>query len=230
MRHFLLPLPCDQESPRLFGLWTYEIRVGHARPADPTESFWSTAQGRFGPPLIVNGLQHPPPPLRCYAYRLKTGISASAPYASTVSNGTRVGLIRRPGFTSSSRGFDRSSITTMWFLVYAQAKQLDGADRRNILIERKRDDGIEHGDEPPRESERIVQTSQAHVLFDEGSLQIKLRAYGFKPSAPLSVMAVEMSPNFSTGLGFPDPLGGDLGQQRILRTSPLTPVQTLCGR
>ena len=51
--HFLVPLP-DGISPAaldLFGFWSYELRVGHL--------LWSTAQGRFGRPFSVRGVQRP---------------------------------------------------------------------------------------------------------------------------------------------------------------------------
>lgn len=215
---YLLPLPCDEDSPKLFGLWTYEFRVGHDRPADPEESFWSTAQGRFGAPLIVNSIQHPPPTLICKAYRTTKGIRATAPYASAVLDGTTLGNNPRN---------PRSSFTVIWFLVYAQAQRLDRGGHRNILIARQKDSGtIRDGPQPP-----FVQASQAHTLFNEDSLQIRLKAYGFLPTAPLSVLAVEMSPVYGKkDQAYRDPLGGDLGKQRILRTSPLVPVDTLCAQ
>ena len=37
----------------LFGFYVYELRVGH------TDRIWCTAQGRFGHPTRVNGVQHP---------------------------------------------------------------------------------------------------------------------------------------------------------------------------
>jgi hypothetical protein len=59
-RHFLVPLPpgLNADSPELFGFFTYELRVGHAK-------IWSTAQGRFGRALRTTGVQHPPPTLFC---------------------------------------------------------------------------------------------------------------------------------------------------------------------
>lgn len=37
-------------------MFTYELRVGHA------DDRWCTAHGRWGPPLRIAGVQHPPPP------------------------------------------------------------------------------------------------------------------------------------------------------------------------
>jgi hypothetical protein len=73
--HFLLPLPpgVEPDDPELFGFWTYEFRIGHAcLPHDPR--WWSTANGRFGRPLRVSGVQHPAPPLSCRAGRVRVAV------------------------------------------------------------------------------------------------------------------------------------------------------------
>ena len=75
--HFLLPLPpgMDPDDPELFGFWTYELRIG--RTCDPHDPrWWSTANGRFGRPLRVSGVQHPAPPLTCRAGRVRVGLKA----------------------------------------------------------------------------------------------------------------------------------------------------------
>jgi hypothetical protein len=76
-RHFLLPLPpgLEPDDPELFGFYTCELRFGHyGKLHDPR--WWSTAQGRFGRPLRVNGVQHPAPPLACRAGRVRLGAKA----------------------------------------------------------------------------------------------------------------------------------------------------------
>ena len=80
--HYLLPLPpgTAPDALELFGFWTYEFRVGHAK-------LWSTAQGRFGRSLRVAGIQHPPPVLVCTTWRNSIGVTATAPFATTVVNG-----------------------------------------------------------------------------------------------------------------------------------------------
>ena len=116
-RHFyLLPLPpgLHHESPELFGMFTYEFRYGH------TDKIWSTAQGRFGRALRVAGLQHPAPALTCLLNRDEKIISVNAPYATAVFEGKDV--------TASPPH------TSMWALLYAQVKQADGLDFRNILL------------------------------------------------------------------------------------------------
>ena len=120
-RHFyLLPLPpgLHGESAELFGFFTYEFRFGHG------DQLWSTAQGRFGRALRVTGLQHPAPNLYCTVNRDEKNLYASAPYASTVFDGKNV--------TSDPPR------TSLWCLLYAQVKQADGLDFRNVLLDEKR--------------------------------------------------------------------------------------------
>jgi hypothetical protein len=116
--HFILPLPegISQEALELFGFWTYEFRVGHARE-------WSTAQGRYGRPLRITGIQHPAPHLICSPNRTKQQLFVSAPYATTVLNGVRVYDLQRG-----------DPQTVIWFMLYAQVLQADGASFRNILL------------------------------------------------------------------------------------------------
>ena len=116
-RHFyLLPLPpgLHAESPELFGFFTQEFRFGHSdrKPC--------TAQGRFFDPLRIAGLQFPAPTLLCLLNRDEKEVSISAPYAQAVSNGQDV--------TSNPPR------TAIWALLYAQVKQADGNDYRNILL------------------------------------------------------------------------------------------------
>lgn len=116
-RHFyLLSLPpgLHHESQELFGMFTYEFRYGH------TDKIWSTAQGRYGRALRVAGLQHPAPALTCLLNRDENIISVNAPFATAVFNGKNV--------TASPPH------TTIWALLYAQVKQADGLDYRNILL------------------------------------------------------------------------------------------------
>jgi hypothetical protein len=123
--HFLVPLP-DGISPDaldLFGFWSYEIRVGHL--------LWSTAQGRFGRPFTVRGVQHPCRTLiatvdRNVAIPTDGGaaqpcIVASADLAQTVLDGESL--------TSAA-----SPQTQIWFLLYAQLRRVDGEAYRNILL------------------------------------------------------------------------------------------------
>lgn len=199
--HWSLPLPpgLDPDSPELFGFFTYELRVGHF-------DVWSTAQGRFGPPLRVAGVQHPAPTLACTVLRNTQGISVSAPFALPVLDGQPV----QP----------RPPHSQMAVLLYAQAEQIDGTDRRNVLLGRKPAPW-------PRKTLELAPASIAYgeAVFATGEIELALKALGFARTAPLSVLAVELLPQDQPPV---DPLGADLGGQRILRTSALIPVPTIC--
>jgi hypothetical protein len=199
--HWALPLPAglDETSPELLGFFTYELRVGHF-------DMWSTAQGRYGPPLRVAGVQHPPPPMPCTVLRNTQGIMVSVPFALPVLDG-------RPMQPLPPR-------SQIWVLLYAQAEQIDGEDRRNVLL----------GRSPALWERRTFQQAMASNAYGEASfstaqVEFGLRALSFARTAPLSVLAVELLPQ---EVPPPDPLGADLGGQRILRISALTPVPAIC--
>jgi hypothetical protein len=118
-KHYLLPLPpgLHSESDELFGFYTYEFRVGHA-------NIWSTAQGRFGRALRATGIQHPAPTLKCICNRDEEKLYVTAPYAAAVHKGKNV--------TSDPPR------TSLWCLLYAQVKQADNKDYRNILLDEKK--------------------------------------------------------------------------------------------
>lgn len=122
-KHYLLPLPegLNESSAELFGFFTYEFRVGHAK-------IWSTAQGRFGRPLKATGIQHPAPTLTLSVHRDSEILYASASYATAVFKGRNVTA--------------NPPRTQLWCLLYAQVKQADNSDAekplkdyRNILLE-----------------------------------------------------------------------------------------------
>ncbi len=116
-RHFyLLPIPngLNLESFEMFGFFTYEFRFGH------TDRIWSTAQGRFGRPLRIAGLQHPAPTLKPVVNRSNSAVSITAPYAKAFFKGQDVTNI-----------LPRTSI---WAVLYAQVQQADKKDYRNVLI------------------------------------------------------------------------------------------------
>lgn len=201
--HFMLPLPdgLPVDAPELFGFFVYELRVGHAIG-------WSTAQGRFGPALRVAGVQHPAPPLLCQVNSVQDAVSVSAPYATPVFAGRN--LLPRP---------PRSEI---WVLLYAQVMQADGASRRNVLLDRR----------PAPEPERLAAFETGSGLrgiglatWNRATIDSLLASLALPANAPLSVLAVELLPELSPP---PDPLHSNLGETRILRTSPLTPVPAIC--
>ena len=99
-------------------------------------------------------------------------------------------------------------------MLYAQAAQIDGGvEKRNILVARLRGSMGEGGQ------------FECRGRFERDKVNPVLDMYGLKRSTPLSVLAVEL---FKQGDGVPDPLGGDLGRQRILRTSCLVAVPGMC--
>lgn len=228
---FLLPLPpgLTSEDLELFGFWTYEFRVGHAK-------FWSTAQGRYGRPLRVSGIQHPVPHLICAVEHGKTGVGVTAPYATTVYNGNRLYNLQAG-----------DPQTRIWFMLYAQALQADGASHRNILLDhlqgltlpgtsRKKTPALnpQHG---------FTRDVRAGIQFPQKNINVRLTLLGLPPTTSLSVLAVEVLPGplsrrqKEPGRGLrgqdaasaqEDPLGANLGLRRILRTSSLTAVPAIC--
>jgi hypothetical protein len=208
-RHFLVPLPpnTDPGSPELFSFYTYDIRCGHDRgPAE--DPLWSTAQGRFGESLVLEGVQHPGPALTCSVIAEPQGaIRVRAPYA-TPYVGLRSVLPNPPN-------------TDIWIVLYARVMQADASTRRNIQIDLRR--------------LRIPRSTRfdSKRLFVEGEVRwtgIEVRDAlinaGIPLGTPISALAVEVLPEPNGS--FADPLGGDLGQVRILRTSPLAGVERDC--
>ena len=198
--HFLVPLPpgLTSDSPELFGFFVCEIRIGHA-------DGWSTAQGRFGAPLRVTGVQYPAPTLLCHVARRPAGVSASAPFATPVFEGRAI--------TPSP---PRSEL---WGLLYAQVVQADGEDRRNVLLSRRAARSMRRIDRDTAPALTAV------VDWDQSEIDVLLRGLALPARSPLSVIVIELMPQVARRA---DPLGGDLGQVRILRASPLTPVPPVC--
>jgi hypothetical protein len=233
-RHFLVPLPPGTypDSPELFGFYTYEIRVGHDK-GSPTNPFWSTAQGRFGTPALISGVQHPCAPLHCNVFRIKTGVLVSAAYANAFYEGANLQAL--------------PPNTEIWFVLYAQVMQADGSTMRNIEIDKRQAEVLSRKEAVElKESmgisllaeratftlkgrqmiQNIKAPLQAHVLWKEIEIVTLLADLGLPQNTPLSVLGIELLPE-PTG-HFTDPLGGNLGQVRILRTSPLCPLAKLC--
>jgi hypothetical protein len=210
-KHYLLPLPPEitEDSALLFGFWTYELRVGHHLDPNTGEPVWSTAQARFGRPLRATGVQHPAPQLRCQAIRTVTGsgekvIEAIAPFATPILDGRIL--------------FREVPASRLWILMYTQVLQADGAGYRNLLIDRK----------PATVKVLASDTNPIGVAtFPEAEVTTLLAEYTLPVNSPLSVLAVELLPG-PIESNLPDPLGSELGLQRILRTSPLVKVAETC--
>ncbi|MFA5985455.1 MAG: hypothetical protein WC782_15670 [Methylococcaceae bacterium] len=199
-RHFyLLPLPpgLHHESLELFGFFTYEFRFGHS------DRLWSTAQARFGRPLRVAGLQHPAPNLLCMVNRDDKQLRVTAPFARAVFNGRNV--------TSNPPR------TSIWCLLYAQVKQADGLDFRNILLDeiqlerkqpsRHRKTFGEKIEMAGNDGELVLQLQlqmqqtltlekeavwQAYGGWDNNTLAELLELYGLPADSSLSVLCVEV--------------------------------------
>jgi hypothetical protein len=122
-RHYLLPLPpgLHANADEMFGFFTYEFRIGHFRRPDTGDMVWSTAQGRYGRRLRATGIQHPAPALTCMANRDDDKLWVTAPYAVAVHAGKNV--------TADPPR------TELWALLYAQVRQADNLDFRNILLD-----------------------------------------------------------------------------------------------
>jgi hypothetical protein len=186
-RHFLVPLPSGlhAESNELFGFFTYELRVGHAL-------IWSTAQGRFGRPLRTTGVQHPAPTLFCTCHRDEVELLVQAPHAMAVRNGKNI--------TADPPRTD------IWVLLYAQVRQADGKDNRNILLDERRLNRI------PGKYEEVVTPEGALVLakssrngqvwssayWEDAEVKALLGALGLPIDASLSIVCVEMMPHLGS--------------------------------
>jgi hypothetical protein len=198
----MLPLPpgLAVDSTELFGMFTYEFRVGHLHN-------WSTAQGRFGPPLRVAGVQHPAPTLVALVNSVPSTISVSASCAVPTFNGQNL--------------LPPSPRTQLWGLLYAQVTQADGKSQRNVLLDRLR--LIRDDAEPLRQL--IAVRGVVGISWQRPKVQSILASLALPAQSPLSVIIVE---TFHDLGDLADPLGGDLGHVRILRVSPLTAVPAVC--
>jgi hypothetical protein len=216
-RHYLLPLPpgMTEDSPELFGFWTYEIRTGHHLDPATGELLWSTAQARFGRPLRVAGIQHSAPLLTCVALRVRGGdqddIVVTAPFATPVLKGQRLTNI-------GTRGEPK---TEMWFVVYAQIARADNAQMLNVLIARRQ------GVFDRERQSNSLRDFYAIGMFANQEIQGRLRGMALPEDSPLSVLAVELLPGGNPEKTV-DPLGRHLGDRRILRVSPLAAVEATC--
>jgi hypothetical protein len=254
--HYLVPLPpgLTVDSPELFGLFTYELRVGHA-------DIWSTAQGRFGRPLRSTGVQHPAPTLFCTVQRTRDELIVEAPFAKAVLNGKNI--------TADPPR------TQLWVLLYAQVRQADGADWRNILLDDRRLRPQRRLRPSARETFLATATlpgafqnqdapARGAMAWRQDEIERLLLALGLPADAPLSVLCVEMMPTSAalrtqrsslrestadatefasamvaqrggtrqavdtTAEDEGRPLSDELGHHRILRTSPLVPAPPIC--
>jgi hypothetical protein len=106
-------------------------------------------------------------------------------------------------------------------VLYARVVQADASTRRNIQIDLRRL-------RAPREHQAKTTPLfvEGEVTWSGAEVQAALNLAGAPDATPISVLAVELLPEPNGS--FDDPLGGDLGQVRILRTSPLASVERGC--
>jgi len=202
--HFIMPLPpgLTSDSPELYGFFTYELRFGHW-------NIWTTAQGRFGRPLRVTGVQHAAPQLRCAVTRTRGQLEVTASFADPVRDGRSV----RPPFPA----------TGLWALLYAQIHQADAAERRNILLGTRPLNPERNYEKTGRHNAKEI--SAATAAWTTAQIEAALAELTLGPDTPLSCLAVETLPG---NRPWPDPLGAQLGYERFLRTSTLVQVPGLC--
>ncbi|MDX8354134.1 hypothetical protein [Cognatiyoonia sp. IB215182] len=213
VRHYLLPIPptLTASSPELFGFFTYEFTVGHD-VVDPQDPWWSTAQARFGPPLILEGVQHPAPALPIDVHR--NGVIDEYALSSAFARPVKDGVNYMP----------LQPATEIWFVVYARIARADGESWQNVKL------GIRKS-RPARRNRRkqgsnIGGATRAEGRFKETELTEMLADYGLPQDTPLTFLAVELLPEPN---GFYDaPLSGDLGDVRVLRTSRLVSAGDRC--
>jgi hypothetical protein len=110
-------------------------------------------------------------------------------------------------------------------MLYVQATQVDAADSRNLLL-LSPIQGIVPSAKPGGRLRQSLSDGWTSATFLTADISKWLVEFGFDSHAGLSVMAVEMMAAGTTTIV--DPLGSDLGQQRILRTSGLTAVPRKC--
>jgi hypothetical protein len=158
--------------------------------------------------MVLEGVQHPAPELVCSVIAEPDGaIRVRAPYASPY-----VGL---------RRVIPNLPNTEIWVVLYARVVQADASTKRNIQIDLRRL-------QIPRKHrvQSIPLFVEGEILWSGDEVKIALELAGLPEATPISALAVELLPEPNGS--FADPLGGDLGQVRILRTSPLSPVERSC--
>ncbi|MBV9439186.1 MAG: hypothetical protein JOZ24_04255 [Candidatus Eremiobacteraeota bacterium] len=263
-RTFLIPLPdgVGDDDPRLFGMWTYELRYGHKEP-------WSLANARYGRPLRVTGVQHPAPELPCAAvweratHLLGVEPAATPPAAPAVPAPAPAPAAPAPSGATATIHFPLplvtawnvvasaayatpvlwdgtparrpAPMTTIGFLLYAQARQADASTFRNVLLA--------HAGATPFRPHPVpggVAFDYGTATFTQATIRDALNAAGLPLEAPLSVVAVEFAPPGATsrnaGREVPgiagdafDPFApANFGKRRILRASRLIKVDPYC--
>lgn len=122
-------------------------------------------------------------------------------------------------------------VTDLWALLYARVHQADDADRRNILLDSRRLDPPRRQKRPRGRPKRAQGLDAAKAGADgkadwsSAEITASLGLLTLGPDAPLSCLVVETLPG---EVPYPDPVAGQLGYERFLRTSPLTTIPPIC--
>jgi len=198
--HFLVPLP-DGISPEaldLFGFWSYELRVGHL--------LWSTAQGRYGRPFTVRGVQHPSRHLIATVDRLTTYPTDGGPLQPCIVSSADLAQTVLDGESLTSASAPQTQI---WFLLYAQLRRVDGQAYRNILLMKLRGqqpqqftsgpgfnnpvgNQITPHDTPSTAGIAQIQSIPVQAAFSVAEVDTFLTDLLLPTNTPLSVLAVEL--------------------------------------
>jgi hypothetical protein len=134
--------------------------------------------------------------------------------------------------------FAQNPHTSLWTMLYAQVLQADGASHRNILLAARQlfppasTTGL-----PAAQFSRDVYGIGEFTQKDDPSkmagtparwqgIDTLLHALALPLDSPLSVLTVEMMPQYSDSAN--NPVDADFGKLRILRTSPLVAVPPIC--
>ena len=236
---FLLPLPdgVDENDARLFGMWTYELRYGHKDP-------WSLAHARYSRPLRVTGVQHPAPQLPLVAsWQLVAGfvpgpppplpsgivgVDLSREEIALATRRAHVSVIGRntwqivamapyatPVLADGSDAGNGIPLTTIGFLLYAQAIQADASGYRNVLL---RHQGAMPVD--PRDTAPGFVYDYGRAVFAQSDIEQDLAAAGLPANAPLSTIAVEFYAPGGLGVEGGNPQFLAMSHQRFAATSP----------
>ncbi|MFM9101450.1 MAG: hypothetical protein ACKOPS_08980, partial [Cyanobium sp.] len=97
--------------------------------------------------------------------------------------------------------------------------QADGQSWRNVQIDLSPSRQVRPG-------RSVARVPQAEGRWTDQQVRDALGRAGLDRDTPLTILAVETLPE--PNARFADPLGGDLGQVRVIRTSPLAEVCEDC--
>ena len=156
-------------------------------------------------PIVLDGVQHPVPPLRCAVARRSDGLRLFAEFAGPVLDGRLV--------TPTPPN------TELWGVLYGRVVQADGTMHRNVEL------GVRRFT-PIGPTQAVDRAARAFCDVSTAELEELLAAWGLPPDSAVSALAVELLPEPRSR--FSEPLSRDLGSVRLLRVSPLTNADDGC--